>query len=80
MSNVTIIGKGPKTLGTKVLVDGVAMKGVTRIELIAETNSNWKAVIHCIAKEVDVTDMDSTEIEFVSTHKQHSLQDGVRAR
>jgi hypothetical protein len=77
MSNVTIIGKGPKTQGTKVLVDGVAMKGVTRVELVADVNSLWKAVIHVIAKEVDITDMDSTEIEYVRTHKNYSLPHSV---
>jgi hypothetical protein len=69
VSNITIIGKGPSTFGTKVLVDGVAVKGIKKIEILGEVNGQWHAVIHVIAKEIDITDMDSKEVEFVSTNK-----------
>lgn len=65
MGNVSIVSVGPGTQGTKVRVDGVAVKGITRIELIAEVNSNWRAVIHVIPEIVELTDLDSSELEFV---------------
>lgn len=38
------------TRGTKVLVDGVALKGVTRVELVAEVDDVWRARIECYAQ------------------------------
>lgn len=67
MSNVSIISKGPSCIGTKVLVDGVAMKGVHRIELSASATGDklWHAVIHCHPSVIEVTDFDSAEVEWV---------------
>ena len=68
MSNVTIISKGPSCFGTQVLVDGVPMKGVHRIELVADVKDGdqlWRAVIHCYPDQIEVTDMDSGQVEFV---------------
>lgn len=38
------------THGTKVLVDGVEMKGVTRVELVANVDDVWRARIECYAQ------------------------------
>lgn len=70
MSNVSIIAKGPQCRGTQVLVDGVPMKGVYRIELhadarVREGNQLWHAVIHCHPSVIEVAGMDSGEVEFV---------------
>ncbi len=71
MSNVSIISKGPHCIGTQVLVDGVPMKGVYRIELKADARTEkedgqlWCAVIHCHPSLIEVTDMDSDEVEFI---------------
>lgn len=69
MGNVTIISKGPSCIGTHVLVDGVRMKGVHKIELSADADSKgsrlWTAIIHCYPDLIEVTDMDSNEVEFV---------------
>jgi hypothetical protein len=39
-----------KTQGTKVLLDGEELSGVTRIELFAEVNGIWTAKITCHVK------------------------------
>lgn len=39
---------GPsKTQGTEVYCGDAKLGGVTKIELVAETNDVWRAVIHC---------------------------------
>lgn len=38
------------TQGTKVLVDGQELKGVTRVVLVAEVNDVWRAHIECYAQ------------------------------
>ncbi|UYB51165.1 hypothetical protein OCJ37_14340 [Xanthomonas sp. AM6] len=43
------IGTTP-TRGTKVLVDGVELKGVTRVVLMAEVDDIWRAHIECYAE------------------------------
>jgi hypothetical protein len=35
------------TSGTKVMIDGKELEGVTKIVLLAEPNDIWKAEIHC---------------------------------
>ncbi len=57
MGTVTIIpppvddGSGlTRTQGTRVLVDGQALKGVTRVELIASVDDVWRARIECVAQ------------------------------
>lgn len=37
------------TRGTKVLVDGEELKGVTRVELFAGIDDVWRARIECVA-------------------------------
>jgi hypothetical protein len=64
-NNVSIVAKGPTTQGTQVLVDGVPMKGVTKIELVADVNDVWRAVITCIPAAINISDMDSEYMEFV---------------
>lgn len=56
MGIVTIIpppvddGSGlTRTQGTKVLVDGQELKGVTRVELVASGDDVWRARIECMA-------------------------------
>lgn len=56
MGIVTIIpppadeGRGfTRTQGTKVLVDGQELKGVTRVVLVAEVGDVWRARIECMA-------------------------------
>lgn len=39
-----------KTHGTKVLVGGQELKGVTRVVLVAEGNDIWRAQIECYAQ------------------------------
>lgn len=69
MSNVRIVSNGPHVVGSKVLVDGAPMKGVFKVELSAEASKGasplWTAVIHCHPAEIEVTDLDSSECEFV---------------
>lgn len=71
MSKVTIVSNGGRVVGSKVLVDGVPMKGVFKIELQADARTHqgasplWTAVIHCHPEQIEVTDMDSSEVEFV---------------
>ncbi|WP_414486039.1 hypothetical protein [Stenotrophomonas maltophilia] len=57
MGIVTIIpppvddGSGlTRTQGTKVLVDGQELKGVTKVELVASVDDVWRARIECVAK------------------------------
>ena len=51
----TADGSGPtRTMGTQVMVGGVALKGVTRIELVAEVNDVWRARIECAAEPTDL--------------------------
>ena len=64
--SVSIIGKGPSTRGTQVLVDGVPLKCVQRVVLTADVNDMRKAVITLIPDHIEVSDMDSTECEFVN--------------
>lgn len=39
-----------RTQGTKVLVDGEELKGVTRVELFAGVDDVWRARIECVAQ------------------------------
>jgi hypothetical protein len=51
--------------GTKVLLpDGSAIPGVRKITLVAEAGGLWNATIELVASIVDVTNIDSTEMEF----------------
>jgi hypothetical protein len=56
-----------KTQGTEVFVDGKKLEGVTKITLVAEMNSVWKATIECHARfgeidgVLDVTDLSDSE-------------------
>ncbi|WQI19770.1 hypothetical protein U2S91_16705 [Stenotrophomonas maltophilia] len=57
MGIVTIIpppvddGSGlTRTQGTKVLVDGQELKGVTKVELVASVDDVWRARIECVAQ------------------------------
>lgn len=38
-----------RTQGTKVLVDGQELKGVTKVELVASVDDVWRARIECVA-------------------------------
>lgn len=38
-----------RTQGTKLLVDGQELKGVTRVVLVAEVGDVWRARIECMA-------------------------------
>ncbi len=56
MGIVTIIpppvddGSGlTRTQGTRVLVDGQELKGVTKVELVASVDDVWRARIECMA-------------------------------
>ena len=42
------------TQGTRVMVGDVELWGVTRIELVAEVNSTWKANIECHVHATDL--------------------------
>lgn len=57
MGIVTIIpppvddGSGlTRTHGTKVLVDGQELKGVTKVELVGSVDDVWRARIECFAQ------------------------------
>lgn len=57
MGTVTIVPAVPdegsgltRTQGTKVLVDGHELKGVTRVVLVAEVGDVWRAHIECYAQ------------------------------
>ncbi|MEN5285765.1 hypothetical protein ABE494_07415 [Stenotrophomonas lactitubi] len=39
-----------RTQGTKVLVNGEELKGVTRVELFAGVDDVWRARIECVAQ------------------------------
>ncbi|QBL40512.1 hypothetical protein MG068_08320 [Stenotrophomonas sp. ASS1] len=39
-----------RTQGTKVLVDGQELKGVTKVELVASVDDVWRARIECVAQ------------------------------
>jgi len=39
-----------RTEGTKVLVDGQELKGVTKVELVAGVDDVWRARIECFAQ------------------------------
>lgn len=39
-----------RTQGTKVLVDGEELKGVTRVELFADVDDVWRARIECVGQ------------------------------
>jgi uncharacterized protein YeaO (DUF488 family) len=43
-------GYATRTNGTQVLVDGVPLSGVTKIELTADVDDVWRAKIHCLVK------------------------------
>lgn len=74
--NVSIIARGPRAVGSKVLVDGVPMKGVFKVELVADARVGsgsqlWTAVIHVHPGVIEVTDMDSDCVEFVRGKVDH---------
>lgn len=57
MAAVTIVPSLPdegsgltRTQGTKVLVDGKELKGVSRVVLVAEVDDVWRAHIECYAQ------------------------------
>lgn len=49
------------TMGTKVLgPDGVAIGGITRIELIGEVNDVWRARIDCVVNAPEINGVAAT--------------------
>lgn len=62
MNLITIVpvesgpGEIQKTQGTQVILsDGSQLGGVSKIELVAEINDVWRAVIHCQARVLPIT-------------------------
>ena len=74
IGKVTIIGNGPEVGQgrTQVLVDGVPLRCVTRVELVADAQDVWRAVIYLIPNKIEVTDIDTIEYrEFARIKKNH---------
>ena len=68
LGNVSIIGRDSVICGnTDVLVDGVKMRGVTKVVLVADAaTAVWRAVIHCVPDSIRITDLDSDSVKFVA--------------
>lgn len=49
IGNVKIRGAGAKVAGnTELTIDGVKLRGVTRVELIGDCKDVWRLVVHMI--------------------------------
>lgn len=63
------------TQGTLVMVGDVQVKGVYKIELLADTNDVWRAVVHCHPKWNEMTALAS----FSIVHPKPTICDRVKA-
>ncbi|PZP92661.1 MAG: hypothetical protein DI587_31385 [Variovorax paradoxus] len=55
---------GIATQGTKVLLDGVEVKGLRKIELSAEANDVWRATLHLMPEMIEVTTLANVACTF----------------
>lgn len=65
--NVSIKASGPSPRDVDVRVDGVKMRGLSKVEIVAEANQATRVLLHVYPAEIDVTGIGDVAVRHAAT-------------